>query len=716
MRRWLPLLFIFALTGSLFAAAKTETRLILSAETAKPGDTVWAGLQMKMPEGWHTYWQNGGDSGSPTKIKWLQLPSSIQAGPMAWPVPEKNITKIGDVVLITYVYEGEVLLLMPLQVAKDAAKGEVKLKHVVSWQECATLCVQGKLTNEVTLIIGDETKPSGDAALIEQWRKKLPQSMAAGDARAYWEGAGNVEARAMVIEWNSTAKSPDFFPYADAKFEVQGATEILPGNKLLLRKIVKKFEGEWPASVSGILVLDANTPTATAVEATLPIAAVAPVVAPTADGTTNAIAAEPTPNVAKNPPSEPPASLITMLLFAFIGGLILNVMPCVLPVIALKILGFVNQSKEQPQRVRQLGLVYGAGVIVSFIVLAILAIGVQHAGGLAGWGSAFRNPQFRVVITILITLVALNLFGVFEVTLGGGAMGTAVNLSSKHGFSGAFFNGVLATVLATPCTAPFLGAALTFAFTQPSYIILLVFLMVGLGLALPFVVLCWKPGLLKVLPKPGAWMEQFKVAMGFPMLATAMWLFWLTASRMGKAGVLWFGLFLVVLSLAAWIWGQFVQRSGRHRGIAMAVVLILIGSGYGYMLEANLHWRDPVGVVREKIQWQPWSLEAVAQARREGHPVLVDFTADWCLNCQLNKKTSLEIASTQEKLAELKTVNFIGDYTDADPAIGKQLQEYGRGGVPLVLIFPKDISKPAIVLPPLLTPAIVQKALDEATK
>ena len=257
-----------------------------------------------------------------------------------------------------------------------------------------------------------------------------------------------------------------------------------------------------------------------------------------------------------------------MLLYAFIGGLILNLMPCVLPVIALKILGFVSEANSEPRRVRKLGLIYALGVLISFLALAAVVIGVKAAGHHAGWGMQFGSPVFIVCLTTLVTLVALNLFGVFEVTLGGRALDTAGELASKHGRSGAFFNGVLATTLATPCTAPFLAPALGFAFSQIASVIVLIFLTVGLGLASPYVLLSWNPAWLKFLPKPGAWMEKFKIAMGFPMLATVVWLFNIAASSYGK-NVLWLGVFLVVVAFAAWIFGEFhparTQTQNRRR-------------------------------------------------------------------------------------------------------------------------------------------------------
>ena len=413
-----------------------------------------------------------------------------------------------------------------------------------------------------------------------------------------------------------------------------------------------------------------------------------------------------------------------MLIYAFIGGLILNIMPCVLPVIALKILGFVSEAKSSPGRVRALGGIYAIGVLMSFLVLAAIVIGVKSAGHQAGWGMQFGSPIFIVCLTTLVTLVALNLFGVFEVTVGGRTLDAAGNLASRHGASGAFFNGVLATILATPCTAPFLGAALGFAFSQSAATIIFIFLTVGLGLSAPYVLLSWNPTWLKFLPKPGAWMEKFKIAMGFPMLATVVWLFNIATASYGK-NVLWLGIFLVVIALAAWIFGEFFQRGQKHKSIAAIIALLLLGGGYVFALEQELDWRtatpdaSATGSLKESadgIDWQRWSPEAVAQARAAGKIVLVDFTADWCLTCQVNKKTSIEIASVRQKLKDLNAVAFVGDYTRTPDNITTELNRYNRAGVPLVLVYPKSADAPPMILPEVLTPNIVLNALDQAAK
>lgn len=411
-----------------------------------------------------------------------------------------------------------------------------------------------------------------------------------------------------------------------------------------------------------------------------------------------------------------------MLVYAFVGGVILNFMPCVLPVIALKVLAFIKDAQHEPRRVRALGLVYAAGVLVSLLALAALVIGVKAAGHRAGWGMQFSSPVFVVVLTTLILLVALNLFGVFEVTFGGRTFNQAAQLASRRGAAGAFFNGLLTTALATPCTAPFLATAVGFAFAQTRPLILLIFVFVGLGLAAPYVVLSWSPGWLKVLPKSGAWMEKFKIAMGFPMLAAVVWLFNLAGDYYGKS-VLWLGLFLVLVAFAAWIFGELFQRGNAHRGLAAAVAGILLVGGYVYALRDQLQWRAPkvnaeVEVLpqqsSDKIDWRPWSPQAVARARSESRPVLVDFTADWCLTCQVNKKVALDTSPVRSELKTVGAVTLVGDYTHTPDNITAELNHYGRAGVPLVLVYPKNPEARPIVLPPLLTPGIVLSALSRA--
>jgi len=682
-------------------AAHTQARLVLAAETARPGETVLAGIHLKMDPEWHTYWKNSGASGIATSNHWT-LPPGISAGEILWPVPKK----LPPDDLVTYVYENEVVLLVPLTLATDLATGPKELKVEVSWLECKEQCLPGKAELSATLNVGTEARLSPDAALIQAWQKKLPQSADNLSPRAWWEKPAAGDTRPLILEWNSSAATgdADFFPDVSGPFDVQAPVEKLSSDagKIRIRKPVKKYEGDWPKEISGLLIQKSGNETS-AFQAAMPIAS-------SSSSSSSAGTLE--------------QSLWQMLLYAFIGGLILNIMPCVLPVIALKILGFVGEARNDPRHVRKLGLIYALGVLVSFLALAALVLGVKAAGHKAGWGMQFGNPQFIVVLTTLVTLVALNLFGLFEVTLSGRVMGAAGALASRHGSAGAFFNGVLATILATPCTAPFLGAALGFAFAQPAPITVLMFLTVGAGLAAPYVVLSWQPTWLKFLPKPGAWMEKLKIAMGFPMLATAIWLFSLITVFYGDRSW-WLGIFLVFVGLAAWVFGEFFQRGGKHRGLAGLATLVLLAVGYAWAAEGQLRWRDPdkefggdapLNANPGGVAWERWSREAVAKARAEGRLVLVDFTAKWCLTCNTIVKPALESGSVRAKLKEVNAVALLADYTRFPPEITDELARFNRAGVPLVLVYPSNAGAEPIVLPEALTPGIVVEALDRASK
>jgi thiol:disulfide interchange protein DsbD len=553
---------------------------------------------------------------------------------------------------------------------------------------------------------------------LEKARLRLPVPDV--KVRTAW-GEPTTNGRPLTIEFDAPtgAKEPEFFPLPEEGYEVGGATEVLTaaGDTLKLRKLVKLAgTGKaWPTHLNGVLTVSLPDGALRAYEASLPLGGEAPA---TGAAPANGIPAAPAAPISIG-------LLLLKLAAAFVGGLILNIMPCVLPVLSLKILGFVSQGRSDPRRVRHLGLVYGAGVLASFLALALAVLAVNAAGGKAVWGMQLQSAAFVVVMTTLVLLIALNLFGVFEVMLGGGAITAASSLARREGPAGAFFNGVLATALATPCTAPFLGAAVGFAFTQSSSAIILVtFLMVGLGMAFPYVLLSWHPAWLQVLPRPGAWMERFKKAMGFPMLATAAWLFSLAVEALGPSSSLWLALFLVMAALAAWIWGEFGQRDGRRGGLVVA--LVVLAASYGFILEHKLQWRSPPVAApagSETFQlhpggivWRHWSPGAVAAARAEKRPVLVDFTASWCLTCQVNVKTSLEIESVRKKLEEIHAVALLEDSFKKNAQVVEELNRHGRAGVPLVLVYPRDPAKPPLVLPEILTPSIVLEALAKAAE
>ena len=692
------------------AKPATTVKLLLSHDAAKPGTTVMAGLALTMADDWHTYWINPGAAGIATDVEWT-LPKGVSAGPIQWPTPDK-FNALGS---IGYGYHDKTILLVPLTIATDAALGRATISGKVSWLECKESCIPRDQQVSATLTIAGTDTPSANAAKLDAAKTELPKTDANLAVKAWWDGAAKEDERTLLIEFDAgqSGTDADFFALLFESFEVSPESEVTASGaaKVRIKKTVMKFEGAWPSELAGLAVRNLKDHGKTeAYRVKFPILA-------------SASGAAATTTTQAPPPATADKSLWRMLLYAFIGGLILNVMPCVLPVISLKILGFVNQSKESPARVRLLGMLYGAGVVVSFLVLAGVVIGVKSAGELASWGMQMSNPQFVVLLTVLIMLVALNLFGLFEVTLG--SVGAAAgSVATREGAGGAFFNGVLATVLATPCTAPFLAPALGFAFTQTAAVIVLMFVTVALGLAFPYVALSWNPKLLRFLPKPGLWMEKFKVAMGFPMLATAVWLFSVSIEYYGGR-VLWFGIFLIVIAMAVWVFGEFFQRGTGRRGLALGIAGALAFGGVVFGLEGQMQWRTPTdpseaksGVVQDfpgGIRWHRWSAEAVAKARKAGQPVLVDFTAVWCITCIVNKKTSIDIESVRTVLADKNIKAFRADYTSRPDYMTKELHRWGRAGVPLTLVYPAETTGEAIMLPDgWLTPGMVLTALKKA--
>jgi thiol:disulfide interchange protein DsbD len=715
--------WVLLASAQAWGQAKTRAELLLEAEAAPPGETVMAAVRLQMAKGWHTYWRNPGESGKATEISW-QLPPGVSAGEILWPPPE--IHTAGG--MTTYVYHNEVLLLVPLKLDPSLKPGTaLELGAEVDWLECEVACVPGHAKVRARLEVAAARRPTAHADAIAAWRARIPQPLPGLEVRAWWETPLAGEQASLAIEGNVVGDfSPtEFLAYEADSFEVKPGVKVVPktDGQFRLIKEVTVFGKPLPKRIPGILVKSlAAEGTIRAVEVVLTPADSGPKTSSSvSDNVTGSTEVSPRTTAIKG-------SLLAMLGLAFLGGVILNVMPCVLPVVALKVLGFVQQSVEKPGYARRLGLIYALGVLVSFWGLVVAVLLVRAAGGEASWGMQMQNPVFRVVLLTVVTLVALNLFGVFEVFLPGIATETASGLASRQGPAGAFFHGVLATALATPCTAPFLAVALGFAFTQPAWFLWLSFTAVALGLAFPYVALSWNPAWLRFLPKPGPWMVRFKVFMGFPMLATAVWLLDFSAPTYGDGGILWLGLYLVVLALAAWIWGEFGQRGGPRRWPAAAVCLVLVAADYFVVLEQRLRWRvpqtsgeltqsalaqSPTG--QHDTLWMPWDPDLVAEARLAGRPVLVDFTAKWCLTCQANKRFALDVTEVRQRLKELNVLTLRADNTNPNPRISAELKRYGRAGVPLVLLFPAEPTAPPIVLPEVLTPAIVLDALKRAS-
>jgi thiol:disulfide interchange protein DsbD len=676
-----------------------------------------------------------------------------------WPVPE--IYEDSTLGMITYVYHDETTLLVPLTISDSIPDGEYSVEADLSWLECEVACVpgSGSVSGFLKVQQGAVNRNAEPDWLIAA-RASLPDEPEF-EVHGEWNEPDSEDEGSYTLWFTPGDLKSDgewgFWPYPNENMEISTRVELLEsGSKgaVGLKKTVFKFDGDWPDVVPGglltLIEAGAKRPTlAYAVnniskpDSLSSVSNTRSIVSETGsmrssvqignedEGDSGSVQDT---QQEQEPQQKTGFNLWWMLLQGFIGGVILNIMPCVLPVISLKILGFVEKSRNDPKSIRRMGWFFTSGVVFSFLILAGLVIGIQKAGALASWGMQFQNPQYLMVLTVVVTLVTLNLFGVFEVSLTSGTVGVMNDAASKKGGFGAFMNGILATALATPCSAPFLGVALGFAFTQPPIVTVVMFLSIGLGLAAPYLVLCFRPDWLQMLPKPGAWMERFKVALGFPMLGTTIWLFTVVSLHLSNEKLLWFGLFLSFLAMSAWVYGQFVQRGVGSKFFSMTAALILLMGGYAYAMEKEVNWRsvgkasegsstlDGSGaagaqsstIVSGGITWYPWSPEAVAAAREEGLVVFVDFTASWCWTCKVNKKTSIEIDSVRQKMNDLRVVAMRADNSKASPEIDEALREFDRAGVPLNLVYPADSSESPIVLPEILTPGIVLDALDQA--
>ena len=405
-------------------------------------------------------------------------------------------------------------------------------------------------------------------------------------------------------------------------------------------------------------------------------------------------------------------SLALAIVFAFVGGMILNLMPCVLPVLSLKIMGFIQQAGEDKRKTRKHGLAFTLGVLVSFWVLAGLLIALRAGGEYLGWGFQLQSPSFVIVLSILLFLFGLNMFGVFEI---GTTLTSAGQNLKNTGYFGSFISGVLATIVATPCTAPFMGSALGFALSQPVYVSLLVFTFLGLGMALPYVLLTNIPKLLKFVPKPGAWMESFKQFMGFLLMATVLWLMWVLSFQTGSEGVLLLLASLIIASLGGWIYGRWgnIAKEVKIRRVAQFLsIIIIIGSLIFSLKNIEAKTSTDTSTIKQgRIEWQRYSPEKVEEAVKAGKSVFVDFTAAWCLSCQVNERVAFSSKDVQDEFTNKKIIAFRGDWTNSDPVITKALAKFGRNSVPLYVLY-KPGEKP-VILPEILTPDIVLNELNK---
>lgn len=757
-------------------SAQVETRLLADVTAVEAGRPFRLGVLFKMIPGWHIYWRYAGEVGIPTRIEW-ELPVGFTAGELQWPNPRRiDDPEAG---LVSYGWDGEVLLFLTITPPAELAAGStLTFKTRNNWLACEVQCVPGSSTNDLSLPVAPSA-PSADAPLFDQFAGLVPVGLPASPvplraeftpSDAELEAGGTLEQRLRVEAlppWKLLLATEGFegrlLPDATSQLttshptvaEGEGEAEQAGGDlayaALSFDWSLKSLEDTPPgdAMLRPVLELPAlNTASGSIEQLRLILdrplrlkAAAAPESAPPAASgeVPTARAAEPGTSAPADGSfafrverSEQARPLAVLLLFAFLGGLLLNVMPCVLPVLSIKILGFVNQAREDPRRILRSGLVFALGVYASFFALAILVVAVKAAGSEIGWGFQLQEPRFVVLITAAIFAFGLSLFGVFTIDLPGAAGSGLASAAGRKGPAGDFLNGVLATVLATPCTAPLLGPALGFAFAQPPAQIVLFFLVIATGLAFPYVLLSARPGWLRFVPKPGLWMEHFKHAMGVLLMATVVWLLWVLGKQAGSDGIIAALSFLLAVGVACALlgWGFDLSAGPSRRSLAGAAALALIALGYFLFPERQLRRLAALpesavaapGAAADasggdgEIAWKPFSVEAVNALVAQDKTVFVDFTADWCLTCKVNERTVLSTTAVREAFRKYKVEALVADYTRRQPEITKILHDFGRAGVPMYVIFPAGRPESYMLLPEVLTPALVIEKLEEASK
>ncbi len=660
---------------------------------AAAGQPVWVGLQITHAPEWHTYWKNAGDSGMPTELQWT-LPPGVMAGDIAWPLPKK--IPIGH--LANYGYEGTVLLPVPLIITPEYKPGvladalDVKLK--ATWLVCRKECIPQD--GEFALKIPLRSSTALNGAAFDAALKSQPADVAGAHQVALKDDGKRLAVRVAGLPADVRGQPLELFPESPGVV-VTAATPAKPGEPVGARSWSQHWDGDvWTADVpvsperadspekmTLVLVAGergwrAEAPVAGAWPALALPAGVSPALEAALKANANAGANAPPPAA---PTAVPATTFVWALLGALIGGLVLNLMPCVFPVLAIKVLGFTQHADDRRAH-RTSGLAYTAGVVLSFLALGALMLALRAAGQQLGWGFQLQSPAVVAALTVLFTVIGLNLAGVFE--FGSFLPSRLATLEARNPVANSFLTGMLAVAVASPCTAPFMGASLGLAVGLPALQALLIFAAIGLGMALPYLAASWWPAVARLLPKPGAWMDTFKKFMAFPMFGTAVWLLWVLGQQTGIDGAGALLALLVVLALVLWALGL----TGRTRIVLASFSIAagaLLASAFGPNVIKMAEAATPVAET-PGARWQPWSAERVQTALGAGQPVFVDFTAAWCVTCQYNKKTTLASAEVLSAMDAAKVQTFRADWTRRDAAITAELQKLGRNGVPVYVL------------------------------
>ena len=677
------LLMVALLATSVTARAESaradhiEAELIAENTALKPGEN-WVALRLKPDEGWHTYWRNPGDTGIPTQLKWT-LPKGVIAGDIQWPYPQLH--KLGD--LAYFGYGEETLHLVQITLpANWPSTRQVDLKAEAKWLVCADVCIPGKA--EVSLILPSEGSPTPDS----RWTKLFANARERLPITAPWKSQFSTDSGDFSLSIDGAkldGSKLSYFPYAsDLLNSAKSQRVAFDQNGARLSQKLSQYFVSRPAKAEGVLVVEQQPGKTQAYELTSAPGAVAVV------KTSSPIAAT---------KADTPITLPLVLLFAVLGGLILNLMPCVFPVLSLKAISVMQNRGHAAKQQRGHALAYTAGVILSCGAVAVTLLALRAGGQAIGWGFQLQSPIFVGLLAYLMFALGLSMSGAVE--FGTRLMGVGQSLTQGSGYGSSFFTGVLATIVASPCTAPFMGTALGYALTQPPLLSLSVFLALGLGLALPFLLLGFFPRLAAFLPRPGAWMETFKQVMAFPLYLTVVWLIWVLAHQtsVDGAGVALVG--LVLVAFASWLW----NRTGAFAKILQVAALV----GALALLAHPLLKAASTTVPANTDQSGVYSEERLQQLRSQGRTVFIDFTADWCITCKVNEQAVLKTQRIQEAFAANNVTTLVGDWTKADPAITKVLEQFGRSGVPLYLVYLNG-GEPK-VLPQILTADTVINAL-----
>jgi thiol:disulfide interchange protein/DsbC/DsbD-like thiol-disulfide interchange protein len=655
-----------------------------------PGKQVWVGLQLAHQPHWHTYWLNPGESGLPTQLQWT-LPAGVTAGEIQWPIPKKIPT--GN--LANYGYEDTVLLPVPLTIGPDFKPSlfgsDLDVKVQAHWLVCRTECIPEDAKLELKIPARSSTALNG--AAFQASFDARPQPVT-GESQVQIDG----NALKVVVSGLPAAargKTLEFFPEIGEVIEPAGPwTQSWQGDTWTARVPLSVQRSQSPAMLPVVLVLgDRGWRTEAKVAGTWPAVAAAAALPPGFASPLGGTSA---------PPQGPSLTLAAALLGALLGGLILNLMPCVFPILAIKVVSFTKHSNDR-RGLRLGGVAYAAGVIVSFAALGALMLGLRAAGEQLGWGFQLQSPAVVAGLATLFTLLGLNLAGLFE--FGGFLPSSVAAMEARHPAVNAFLSGVLAVAVASPCTAPFMGASLGFAIGLPAVEALLVFVAIGIGMALPYLAASWVPAIARLLPRPGAWMDVFRKLMAFPMFATVAWLVWVLGQQSGIDGAAALLVLLVALAMVVWALGL----QGRTRTVLATLSLVCLGA---------LAWVAGPSVTRPMPAtnasaasgpWQAWEPGRVDQLLAGGQPVFVDFTAAWCVTCKYNEKAVLTRDDVLGQLSARKVALLRADWTRRDPAITAALAQLGRNGVPVYVFYSNN--HPPLVLTEVLSTGEVLAAI-----